>query len=103
MSYSVLYLISISEEVKLLFLSLSIIMTMVTVKCFFLYIDGCLARVPILLSVLTAFAWSITVLIPTKDNWREIIWSATMCEEVSASEIKGGDGAFNLNKVEDGY
>lgn len=91
MTYFILYLIGISEGVRILFLGITLFLVLFLIARLALYIDGYPPEKPVLLIVLTIASGLIMALIPTEEGWNKIINETAICEEVSTSEIKCGD------------
>lgn len=101
MSYFILYLMSISEGLSLLFLMVTVTLAFFVIVRLALCLDGESSEKPVLLIVLTIASGLITALIPSEDGWNKIINKTTICEEVNTNEIKDGGDVLNLKELKD--
>lgn len=99
MTYFLLYLISISEGVRILFLGVTLFLVVFVTVRLALYIDGYSSEKPVLLIVLTIASGLIMALIPSEEGWNKIINETTICEAVNNNEIKDGGDDLNLKEL----
>lgn len=99
MSYFILYLMSISEGLSLLFLMVTVTLAFFVIVRLALYIDGHSPEKPVLLIVLAIASGLIAALIPSEEGWNKIINETTICEAVNKDEIKDGGDVLNLKEL----